>query len=296
MQPPGQADTRVLALARGPLHVVCLREKTVAPHELDRSSCHGEFAPKPSQHHMRLRGAVLALLALATVAPGPSALPPGVLGTESSRPRLRLRGGSGGGGGGQEERSPPGAFNYESLFDGCRFGHCMIRTMNATAMEAFLREELHMQLLRKEQYQRFGRVSVKLNDADEGAGRPDDADGCVTWGVPEAQLRKGRHSAASSPWSFGKAQDPEVSAQLEAMARKLKVSAWPAAADAKHAANWTKSLYGYGRAERHFAIQVRARALASAAADSHAGRISARARSACAGPALSVALSSMCCV
>ena len=37
----------------------------------------------------------------------------------------------------------------------------MIRTMNATAMEAFLREELHMQLLRKEQYQRFGRVSVK---------------------------------------------------------------------------------------------------------------------------------------
>ena len=73
-------------------------------------------------------------------------------------PFLRLRGGSDG-------AAVPAAFNYESLFDGCRFGHGMIRVMNATAMDAFLRGELGMQLLRKEEYQRFGRVSVKLNDA-----------------------------------------------------------------------------------------------------------------------------------
>ena len=68
-------------------------------------------------------------------------------------PFLRLRGGSDG-------AAVPAAFNYESLFDGCRFGHGMIRVMNATAMDAFLRGELGMQLLRKEEYQRFGRVSV----------------------------------------------------------------------------------------------------------------------------------------
>ena len=206
-----------------------------------------------------MKAVAWVLLAVAAAAPVPAPPPPGPPNLGHIRPLLHLRGGSGGSDGrgapaAVDGAAVPDAFNYESLFDGCRFGHGMIRVMNATAMDAFLRGELGMQLLRKEEYQRFGRVSVKLNDAAKDVsvcvcvcvcmwrerereregerasereretereseremiemytyisieisimkqGRQDDADGCLTWGIPEAQLRKGKQSAASSAW------------------------------------------------------------------------------------------------
>ncbi len=57
-------------------------------------------------------------------------------------------------------------FNYESLFDGCHLAHCMIRVRNNTEMESFLRDEMHMQLLRKETFERFSRMAVTMNSVD----------------------------------------------------------------------------------------------------------------------------------
>ena len=115
----------------------------------------------------QMKAVAWVLLAVAAAAPVPAPPPPGPPNLGHIRPLLHLRGGSDGRGApaAVDGAAVPDAFNYESLFDGCRFGHGMIRVMNATAMDAFLRGELGMQLLRKEEYQRFGRVSVKLNDA-----------------------------------------------------------------------------------------------------------------------------------
>ena len=151
-------------------------------------------------------------------------------------------------------------FNYESLFDGCHLAHCMIRVRNNTEMESFLRDEMHMQLLRKETFERFSRMAVTMNSVDSNidpcAAAAGDAP--MTWGVSDAQIRKGKYNAASSAWSFGKAPEPEMCEQLEAVARNFKVHAWPvgSAGTDKVPAGWCKSMWGYARAERHFALQV----------------------------------------
>ena len=122
---------------------------------------------------------------------------------------LRLRGGSGsarddntGGGRGAgigeaadagELADVPSNFNFESLFDGCHLGHCMIRAMNFTRMEAYLRDNMGMQVLRKETFQRFGRLSMKMNSACNGTAsnvqEEGGSDGPMTWGITEEQIR-----------------------------------------------------------------------------------------------------------
>jgi len=192
----------------------------------------------------------------------------GRVSTAGPRPPLRLRGGADGsagdGGGGSAWASGdsvvPPDFDFESLFDGCRFGHCMIRVASASEVDEFLQHDVRMQLLRKEEFTRFGRVAVTSKSDQGGVKGLFEVPGPApyTWGPTEEQMRKARHTAASSAWSFGRTPDPDMSAEMESVAKNLQVSAWPSAPGpgGRDAVNWTKAMYGYGAAERHFAIQV----------------------------------------